>query len=445
MNILFVEPPVDYPVPWVNVGCNLGIMSLIAHVKRNCDVHVDFFSFQYEKALGITSSIDDVLTRFNPTVICISLLTHALPFARQFTKLAKSRGCISVWGGIYVTYNAKTLLTTDPNVDFFVVGDGECVISDLINRIAKRTKFDNPVIISCSDDLRTLSYLPPDFSMIPRNLFHDLNLRATLEMAKGCSFRCKFCCVHDKKSASSVKKITDVETDFLNICNYDFRKLLICDNNFIPTQNRFSSLLRLKKEILPQMKVRVTVRLDLINEELLNQYGEFGVDEIILGVEHVDPRILDSMSKTNDPQNWKNKAISAVKLASQMGFQVHPIFMIGWPGETPYSLKSNVETACLLGTDDNVEPFVSFFTPHPGSDSENFIKRGDAIIITSDYSKFIHLYPVAIPVSYGQNALCDFIEAHNSIRLASKMVYRNPCLSFDFVRDYANTFPSKLL
>jgi len=49
MNLLFIEPPVNYPNIDVNLGCNLGIALIVAHVKKKCDVNILFHSFEYAK------------------------------------------------------------------------------------------------------------------------------------------------------------------------------------------------------------------------------------------------------------------------------------------------------------------------------------------------------------------------------------------------------------
>ncbi|MEY8509553.1 radical SAM protein [Lachnospiraceae bacterium 42-17] len=439
--VLFIEPPVDYVNPRVNIGCNLGINSIISYVKKNCDVRVEFYSFEYAKVLHSVLSMEQVLDKYKPDIICLTILTHAVVFAKKFSYLAKNRGCVVIWGGVYVTYNAQRLAQEDRNIDFLIVGEGENVLPYVLNGL-QSNKFIlgfKAYIVSCHDeDIDELSYCLPDFSLIPDDLINIHNLRATFELTKGCSYKCKFCCVRNISNNSKVKSIEIIRKELKNIANYKFKKTLICDNNFIPGNNQFKEFINAKREICPNMKFRITVRADLITEELLDKYKQIGINELIMGVEHVDPDILKSMQKTKDPTNWKKTIKKAVLLAAKYNFLVHPIFMFGWPGETKSSLKYNCEMACELGMNTNVEPFVAFLTPHPGSETEKFVEKGQVRLITSDLSKYIHLYPVSIPLSYGKGAVEDFIDVHNKIRTISNMTYRNPCIDLEYVYKYAD-------
>lgn len=446
MRILFVDPPVDYPNNSVNLGCNLGLITVMTYVQTYCNIDVDYYSFEYAKTLGKYSTIEEVLDKKNPDIVCVSVLTHAVPFAKQLSKCAFMRGCIVIWGGIYVTYNAKVLQYSDYKIDYLIVGDGEhslpYVIKNLIsNGISHPTQ---PVIVECTnDEIPTLNYRIPDFNWIPDELIKKHDLRATIEYTKGCSFRCDFCCVRNTKHINSSKSIKEIELEFINISNHGFRKAIICDNNFLPDWRTFQQIAIIKRNIYPELKLRITLRADLITDSLLDEYVALGVDELIIGVEHVAPLILISMKKTDKPEQWNKIIRKAVTLAAERKILVHPIFMFGWPGENKNTLQLNTETACELGAKEYIEPFISFFTPHPGSTSESHVFNGDILPITSDLSKYIHLYPVSVPTSLGYDAVDMFTDAHNRIRIISGMTYRNPCFTADFVRNYADLIPIK--
>ena len=221
--VLFIEPPVDYVNPRVNIGCNLGINSIISYVKKNCDVRVEFYSFEYAKVLHSVLSMEQVLDKYKPDIICLTILTHAVVFAKKFSYLAKNRGCVVIWGGVYVTYNAQRLAQEDRNIDFLIVGEGENVLPYVLNGL-QSNKFIlgfKAYIVSCHDeDIDELSYCLPDFSLIPDDLINIHNLRATFELTKGCSYKCKFCCVRNISNNSKVKSIEIIRKELKNIANY---------------------------------------------------------------------------------------------------------------------------------------------------------------------------------------------------------------------------------
>lgn len=107
-------------------------------------------------------------------------------------------------------------------------------------------------------------------------------------------------------------------------------------------------------------------------------------------------------------------------------------------GKLKKTIDVNRDFACFLGEHPNIEPFVSFITPHPGNNVEQFIKENKIKKITSDYSKYIHLYPVAMSTYFNITDLEHLINVHNEIRTISKMTHRNPCINEEFVLGYSD-------
>ncbi len=444
MKVLFVAPPVDYPIVNVNIGSELGILNLVAQVKKYCKVQIDFYSFEYAKLVPPRYTIEELFSIYQPNVICVSVLTHSYPFAKQISKAAKERGCVVIWGGIFVSQKGSEILNDSNCVDYYITGEGELSLPKLINEISLKTdslRCNKPVnkIFQPESYDSFHNCALPDYSIIPSELISKHNLRATLETARGCKFSCEFCSLNNLSYKQKDKGMSRIESELINISALGFRKVLICDNNFLLERETLTKFYNCKQKIAPDIKLRITIRLDLIDLPLLKQFRRIGVDEIIIGIEHVDDNILSSMKKTAfNGTSWQKMAEEKITLAADMGFLVHPIFMFGWPEETPFSIEKNKIVACKLGSHVNVEPFVAFITPHPGNNVESFISQARIKRITSDYSKYIHLYPVAVPISFDKRNIIQLIEAHNEIRTTSNMTYRNPCISSEFVFSYSD-------
>jgi Fe-S oxidoreductase len=443
LNVLFALPPVDYPNTIINIGAELGVTSLISQVRKECDVNIFFYSFEFAKLVPPLYDIDEALDCYCPDIICISVLTHSYPFAKKLSMKAKERGCIVIWGGIYVSQKSSQIAMDNNYVDYYLFGEGEYSLPTLINEIQSQHECQ-------SMNAKNIIYYPsktnsafecelPDFSVIPPVLIDKYGLRATMETTRGCKFKCEFCSLNKLDFKNKDKSVELLSRELINIIKYGFKKTLICDNNFILDNEKFLKFKMIKKEIAPELKLRITIRLDLLTLDILREFKKLNIDEIIVGIEHVDDNILASMKKTNTHGNrWVDLARKNILLAADMGFLVHPIFMFGWPGETRYTLDNNKDFACFLGKHPNIEPFIAFLTPHPGNNVEHFIIEGKIKKITSDYSKYIHLYPVAIPYNFDINDLKYMINIHNEIRTVSNMIYRNPCISEDFVLSYSD-------
>lgn len=340
MNVLFVIPPVDYPNTLINIGAELGTVSLISQVRKECEVNTMFYSFEYAKLIPPLFTIDELLSYYKPDTICISVLTHSHPFAQSLSMKAKENGCVVIWGGIYVSQKKSAIIQENNSVDYYILGEGEYFLPALINKIKKEIKTFN-LNISKNEIYQPLKsnenieYELPDFSTIPRNLINKYSLPATLETTRGCKFKCEFCSLNKIDFIQKEKNAAQIYQELSNIVKYGFRKAIICDNNFIPNNEKFMQFQKIKEEIAFDLKLRVTIRLDLLNKELLRKFQQINIDELIIGIEHIDESILSSMKKTNTYEyKWVDMARERILLAADMGFLMHPIFMFGWPGET---------------------------------------------------------------------------------------------------------------
>ena len=144
------------------------------------------------------------------------------------------------------------------------------------------------------------------------------------------------------------------------------------------------------------------------------------------------------MNKTRKPSKWANTTREVIETVAGSGCIAHPVFMLGWPGDTAYKTEKLVEFVGEISSCSRVQPFVAFTTPHPGSRLWHQREALGLKVITSDLSRFIHFYPVALPLSMGDNALQILVDAHNRIRIETKMINRNPTIDLNFVLAYAD-------
>ena len=195
MRILFIEPPVNYPNVNVNVGSNLGLLMIISELKKKGYWDLFFYSFEYAKLFQKEKNTIDVLEQYLPDIVCISVLTHSFQFAKEFSKYAKDKNCIVIWGGIFVTQLSDRIISLVDNVDYFVVGEGEYSFVELIDNISHHNKSSTKnmgQIIYCNQPYDLNRSTNPDYSIIPKIIIKNHNLRATLETSRGCNFDCKF-------------------------------------------------------------------------------------------------------------------------------------------------------------------------------------------------------------------------------------------------------------
>lgn len=451
MRVLFVEPRIPYPSRFNAVGFHIGILSMIASLQRSLhEVSCDFISLQLEDLLGLNPSIEQKLDQVEPGIVCITAITASFPDALQIAATAKQRDITVILGGVYPTLNAEQILETSPAVDFVVLGEGETTIVELIAALSRGVvprqvkgialRSTHGIVRTQKRRLLNLKELPiPAYGAAPIELYQSFGVSGSVETTRGCPYSCLFCSLHDVWGSRYRKKpVSRVVDELVTLSRLGFREVTVWDSLFGLDRDHTLQLCRAVENQGLDLALQVQTRVDTLNENLLRAMYRAGVREIIIGVERIDTRSLLGMGKAADGVLWREYTKEVVCLAANMGYLVHPIFMLGWPGETPESLEELVRFAVEMGHLARVEPFVAFTTPHPGSRLWGCSSEMGLYLLTTDLTKYIHLYPVAVPLSLGPDAIRLLVEAHNTIRVESRMTHRNPCIDIEFVTSYVD-------
>lgn len=457
MRILFIEPLVDYPVPYYFTGTHLGLLSLIAYLRKHApSVEGNFVSLQVLKASGKDLPVARLLSDVKPNIVCLTAITSSFPHATEIAKEAKEFGSIVILGGIFASTNAQLIIANFPAFDIVVRGEGEKTLLDTISAMTQQDydlakiegitfRRDGKAFSSRGSLPLKLEDIPsPAYDLIPKDLLYGLRIPATLETSRGCPYQCSFCTLVDPSMWGHYyreKPIPQVIRELHAVREYGFDRVDIADPTFGVNEARTDALCdEIAKQDL-HLEFRVECRVDLLSSSLLKKMSKASINEIILGVESVDTDALASMRKTQYASTWTRQVLDVINSASTLGVTMHPVIMLGWPGETADSLHRLVDFTISLLKFGNVQPFVAFPTPHPGSRLDRHANEVGLKIITRDLTKYIHLYPVAVPTTLGVDALDALqllVNAHNTIRLESKITYRNPVLDLSFVLSYAD-------
>jgi hypothetical protein len=169
------------------------------------------------------------------------------------------------------------------------------------------------------------------------------------------------------------------------------------------------------------MAYKAKSRINGLDQELLDQMMAAGVDTIHTGIESVSQRTLDGMAKKVDTGVIR----SAFDLMLDSGCQVNPVYMLGWIGETQEDMAENAEFIREMGTRQGVITYVSFITPHPGSNLTKMMQDG-LVVLSSDLSRYTHKQPVAVPRSLGSEGLQAMVDTYHIIGEVTNMGFVNP-------------------
>jgi len=399
MKVLLIEPPFHrfmgfyrhyYPLGLAYIA---GALAIHNHVVEIYDAEHDpkarsrsylETSRDYGKYLEaieyrehpVWSEIQREISRFQPDLVGISVLTVKVPSALRIASLCHIayRKIPVVVGGEHPTARPEDLLKDD-NVDFAVRGEGErtmCEVVDTLDSGGRLEGIDglffkrrrrichnkNRALIENLDGLpiparnalaNKETYRPVDFGLIMGS--------------RGCPYRCAFCPnqnlwgrrVRFRSISGIVDEIKSVKetysTEYFSFRDYSFS---------VDPKWTMELCKRIREEKL-DIQWECTTRPDLVNEEIISMMKDAGCTTIRIGIESGSDRVLNEIRKDLSLKETK----AAARILNRHNLYWTAYFMFGLPSET----KEDVEKTLAL-IDEIDPPFVTMarYTPIPGSE-----------------------------------------------------------------------------
>jgi len=460
-KVLLVEQLFEYPVE-ARTSTPVGLLSMVAYVRRRLpDVDFQFLSLPVAQMQGRLQPLDTLLDQIRPDVVGLGCWTANFDAAVKVARLASRRGITTVFGGIFATMNADWILETYPEVDYIVRGEGEAVFTDLLDALRQRNealvpgvsaRLDGRVAHAPARPLLSGADLPvPAYDIAPMAEYARLDSPPTVFTSRGCAFNCRFCTLTEVWGGYRRRELDEVVGEIVGLVDtYGFGRIVIGDDTFTLERDWALAVCNALGRQGCGARLTVKSRLDTCDAELLEVMAAAGVDEIGFGVEDIDPRSNELLSKgpRRTLRRWRALAREQVSRAAALGYKTRPIFMLAVPSETRDTLAAKVEFLGELA-DLGVTPFMSFTTPHPGSRLAREAASLGLRVVCRDLARFTHLYPVALPESLGEpeEAMEAILRAYDQIVDITGTREFNPPIGADFFstlgRPLARPFPGE--
>lgn len=298
------------------------------------------------------------LVDFNPDVVGLTAVTSSILSARRLAarvrqELPQAR---IAFGGPHPSASPQEVIAW-PEADFVVVGEGERAMDSLCAWIEARgdaaqiAQVPNlwhkeaglPSFTFRADFLhsRELDELPMpaydllDIDLVASRLRHGLirkGSRALPFMAtRGCPHLCAFCCrvMGQRIRRRSPERVLD-EIEHL-VRTYALDELYMEDDNFTASKRYAMTVLNgIRERGLPiALKFANGMRIDTLDDELLDAMRLAGCHSVSFGLESGSPRVLSMMRKHLD----LDKVRSQARMVRKHGFLLGANMIIGFPGE----------------------------------------------------------------------------------------------------------------
>jgi len=337
------------------------------------------------------SDFEKDLKEFQPDILVISITTPSLIDDLKACDIAKKVNpkILTIAKGAHFNIFDKETLKQFPNLDAVLRGEYEITCREIgiqttFKDIKGITYCQNNEIIRNPDRpfCENLDELPfPARHLIKNQLYirpDTGEMQTTLVTNRGCPYNCIFCLaqqvagkkVRMRSPENIVAEIEECINKF-GIRNFLFRSDLFTANS--DWVKRLCELI-IRKNL--KIEWACNSRVDTLNQEMLQMMKRAGCWLIAFGVESGNEEMLKKMRKNCSV----DKAIKIFPLVRASGIKSSIYFLIGFPWDTPMTMKDNIRLAKRIDPD-----FIEIFYvyPFPGTElydfavQNNLLKKGE--------------------------------------------------------------------
>lgn len=346
------------------------------------------------------------LVAFQPKVVVLEISTTSLNVDRAMVESIRAiagRDVTIVWCGAHSWQAGEPdVLTSDPQVDYFLRGEYEFTLLELVEAIRDgkavsgipgllyRDSLGKTIINPQRKLLKDIGDYPwPDRDSLPMDRYYEAvgflpgpNLQ--MWASRGCPFKCDFCIWPQFMYGGRnyrVRNERDIVAEVKHAADrYGMKSFYFDDDTFNIGKDRIAGYAQAFKEQQLDLPWGAMSRADTFDRKTLEIMVGSGLRFIKYGVESGDQGLVDAMEKNLDLKRVRE----AVKWAKDLGVAVHLTFSFGHPGETWETARKTIDFALELAPDSLQ---MSLMQPFPGTGLYDKVVEKNLLVI-KDLSKF---------------------------------------------------------
>ena len=358
----------------------------------------------------VRETVEDLLGRFEPDVVGLSIMTFQRLTARKIAALIRARrpSARIVVGGYDPSLASAVYEQSGWDLDAIVRGEGDLTFRDLLRaweagaepRLVSGLTYRTPAGFVRNPD-RPASRLAADDVKPPRREARVLGGYTfvgrpidVVETSRGCTFDCSFCSIIEMRGRNFYKwPVERVVADILDARRRGARAIFLVDDNITLDVHRFESLCRAIVDAglndVDYIVQAMTSSIAAAGETLAPLMRKAGFRYVFLGIENVleaDLQFLHASAKNarRGGQPGKGTATeAAIDVLHRHGMYVVGGLIVGNPTDTREAIEANLEFARRY-----IDwPYIQHPTPYPGTPmTEDFRRRG--LIVNEDVSEY---------------------------------------------------------
>jgi anaerobic magnesium-protoporphyrin IX monomethyl ester cyclase len=405
-KILFMTPPYHSGIPELAGGWVPLNFVYLAGIAHQAGLQAEIYDAM-TKDHGY-AEIEKHLAESAADYVATSAITATINDALKTLELAKdlNPATVTILGGVHPSFMYEEILESCSAVDYIILGEGELSLRHLLAVLEQGGDTatvpglayrEGDVIVTTPKRclMESLDDLPAAWDLLDWNDYKYLIIPdsrfGAISTSRGCDHACSFCSQQkfwdNTWRARDPQKVAD-EVEHL-YTTYGVNVFMITDEYATRNRERWETLLdAISAKELPIFFIMETRVAEVIRDaDILWKYRKAGIIHISLGIESVDQAMLDRLKKGTQVDEAKQ----ALDLIHQYGIVTEASFLVGFPDETPESIKNTLKVAQHYNPDN-----ANFFpvTPWPYSELYEEMKP---YIQEWDYAKYNFISPIMEP------------------------------------------------
>ena len=465
-DILFVSPNLRTSVKDETNGIMiLGTILLQNNFTVDIIRHSEIEDY-YKDYGRFVQNLTNAILEKSPRIVSLYTITINFHIAvRLASELKKRDSSITVvLGGPYASLLPVEILECAPEVDYVCVGEGETTIVSFVSSILNGdfdTLYNVPGLCYRKDgqiirnpapaQLEDLDSVPMwDDRLYLDSYIVDDTLAMSLEVGRGCPFRCKFCstsiCWERNYRLKSPKRVLSDILYFYN--RFGYKKYVLCHDALTADVKRMEQLC---DEIIKAdlgLRLGCSSRADCLPPKLIDKMQKAGFVHLQIGVETGSERMQKIVNKNLDLA----KVRETVKVLLERGFNPQLFFIYGFPEETPQDLNDTLNMVFDFNDMGARSADLRFYKFAPKTEMcEQFIDQlyCDEELLKRDSVRYFGLYEEQDMVRNNKKMFTNLYNMHTQVRdeyvgvinlhslylrfpksapRIRKMLYKNDCL-----------------
>lgn len=297
------------------------------------------------------------ILEFNPHVVGFAVYQVNSRLAVQLARLVKKcdPSIVVVIGGPQATFMPGKALAQMPAVDVIIKGEGEVVLPELVNCLARQGDIagvkgivfrgedgiyeTEPGPLVCNLDTFPSPYQKGVFRWSDHG-------GAAMLTSRGCTYNCGFCYTPAAYSrtirAHSIQRVLED----MNACvKNGIRRFFFADPSFTFDKRRVRTFMRSIIKKRWKIEIWCETRSDLVDPSLISLMAKAGVKYIAYGLESVDPKVNKAFNKRIDLRQFAE----TIRMTQSAGIEPEVFTLYGLPKQTRESALKTLDFLVKLG------------------------------------------------------------------------------------------------